>query len=75
MVPVLEKQNNPCADTVALIEDPYNGYRFVGLFGTDNFAVYNCQSLVKDEDTILHFEYYNTEEVLPNNLHREYSNN
>ena len=28
---------------------------------------------LKDEDTILHFEYYNTEEVLPNNLHREYS--
>lgn len=74
VVPVLENRTIS-ADTVAsLIEDPAgNGYRFVGLFGTDNFAVYNCQSLVKDEDTILHFEYYNTEEVLPNNLHREYS--
>jgi|TARA_R110002074_G_scaffold106530_4_gene230105 hypothetical protein len=63
------------ANAVAtLIEDPAgSGYRFLGLFGPDNFAIYNSKNLIRDKDTILHFEYYTTEEVIVNNLHREYA--
>ena len=65
---------NISASTVAsLIEDPAsNGYKFLAMFGSDNFGIFNCRSLIKDKDTILHFEYYNTTEVKENNLHREY---
>jgi len=74
VLPAIETRNLSASAVSSLIEDPAgNGYRFLAMFGSDNFAIYNCRSLIKDEDTILHFEYYKTEEVKINNLHREYN--
>ena len=74
VLPAVENRNITAAAVASLIEDPAgNGYRFLAMFGADNFAVYNCTNLIKDTDTVLHFEYYNTDEVKINNLHREYN--
>lgn len=74
VIPAISNRNISASTVASLIEDPAgNGYRFLGMFGPDNFAIYNCKNIVKDQDVVLHFEYYNTEEVKPNNLHREYN--
>ena len=55
-----------------IIKDPAGqGYRFIALLGNDRFALYNCLSLVKEKDTILHFDFTNGNE-LNNNVHSEY---
>ena len=73
VLPAMPNRNISASTVASLIEDPAsNGYRFLAMFGSDNFGIFNCRSLIKDKDTILHFEYYNTTEVKENNLHREY---
>jgi hypothetical protein len=74
VLPTITNRTITANAVASLIEDPAaNGYRFLGMFGRNNFAIYNCTNLVKDTDTVLHFEYYNTEEVKINNIHREYN--
>ena len=73
VLPAMPNRNISASTVASLIEDPAsNGYKFLAMFGSDNFGIFNCRSLIKDKDTILHFEYYNTTEVKENNLHREY---
>lgn len=61
------------ADSVAtMIYDPANtGYQFVSLVNNDSFAIYNCESIIKDKDIVLGFQYYNNE-VSTANVHNQY---
>ena len=71
-VPNTDNRQLSGSEIADLIRDPAGtGYRFVAIFGNNQYALYNCKSLIKDKDTVIHFEYYNT---LDNdkNIHREY---
>jgi len=60
-------------DIAQLIQDPAGqGYRFIGIFAGGEFALYNCRSLINDKNTIIHFEYDDTNEISENHIHREY---
>ena len=60
-------------DIAQLIQDPAGqGYRFIGIFSAGEFALYNCRSLMSNKNTIIHFEYDDTNEISENNIHREY---
>jgi len=59
-------------DVENLIRDPAaQGYRFINLFDSKNYALHNVRNLIKDKDTILHIDYYNTDDI-DNNIHSEY---
>ena len=59
-------------DVENLIKDPAGqGYRFVNLFNNKTFALHNIKNLVKDTNTILHIDYYTTDND-ENNIHSEY---
>ena len=59
-------------DVENLIRDPASqGYRFVNLFDSKNFALHNIRNLIKDKDTVLHIDYYTTDEQIQN-IHSEY---
>ena len=59
-------------DVENLIRDPAGqGYRFVNLFDSKNFALHNVRNLIKDKDTVLHIDYYTTEDR-DDNIHSEY---
>ena len=61
-----------CEEVANLIKDPAGqGYRFIALLGNDRFAIHNSLSLIKDKDTILHFDFEIGNE-LNNNIHSEY---
>ena len=67
-----ENRSLSCEEVSNLIKDPAGqGYRFVALLGNDRFAIFNCKSLIKEKDTILHFDFENNNE-LNNNVHTEY---
>jgi hypothetical protein len=54
------------------IENPSTiGYRYIAFIGNDRFAMYNCKSLIKDKDVVLHVSYY-TNDVKDGNVHNEY---
>jgi hypothetical protein len=71
-IPAINNRQLASSEVTSLIKDPAGtGYRFVAVFGNDQYAVYNCRSLIKDKDTVIHFEYYNTVDN-DKNIHTEY---
>lgn len=60
-------------DTVAnLIEDPSGqGYKFISIFDSNTFALHNCNSLIKDTDTVLNIQYWTYANEL-SNIHNQY---
>lgn len=69
---VSEGRNLSSNEVSSLIKDPAGqGYRFIALLGNDRFSMFNCRSLIKDKDTILHFD-FEIGNKLNNNIHTEY---
>ena len=59
-------------DVENLIRDPAGqGYRYINLFDSKNYALHNVKNLIKDKDTILHIDYYKTDDI-DTNIHSEY---
>ena len=59
-------------DVENLIKDPAaQGYRYINLFDSKNYALHNVRNLIKDKDTILHIDYFTTDNE-ENNIHSEY---
>jgi len=59
-------------DVENLIKDPAaQGYRYINLFDSKNYALHNVRNLIKDKDTVLHIDYYTTDNE-ENNIHSEY---
>ena len=56
----------------SLIGNPKaQGYQFAALLSNDRFVLYNCQSLFKDDDIVLHVDYY-TLDNQEQNIHTQY---
>ena len=59
-------------DVQNLILDPAaQGYRYINLFDSKNYALHNVRNLIKDKDTILHIDYFTTDDT-DANVHSEY---
>tara|TARA_B110000503_G_scaffold133164_1_gene210255 strand:+ start:14089 stop:27768 length:13680 start_codon:yes stop_codon:yes gene_type:complete len=72
IIPNTDNRKISCASVINLIQDPAgSGYRFVSLLGNDRFALHNVKGLIKDTDTIIHFE-YDIIEIDDTNVHSEY---
>lgn len=72
VVPAISNRNISASSVINLIANPADsGYRHVSLFAGDKFALHNVKNLIKDTDTILHFE-YNTVDMDETNIHTEY---
>lgn len=71
-IPSNTDRNISAGEVANLIRDPKGqGYRFAALLSNDRFVLYNCQSLYKDQDIVLHVDYY----TLPDqeqNIHTQY---
>ena len=55
-----------------MILDPAStGYQFVSLVNANSFAIYNCESLLKNDEIVVGFQYYNG--IVSNaNIHNQY---
>jgi hypothetical protein len=60
-------------DTVAkLIEDPAGQkYKFIAILDSSSFALYNCNSLIKDNNTVLNIQYWTYSDRY-SNIHNRY---
>jgi len=55
-----------------LIKDPIKeGYEFIALIGSDQFAIYNCLQYLNDNDVAISFQIYNDKNITAN-LHSQY---
>jgi len=71
-LPPVEDRRTSARDVARLIEDPAaQGYRFVSLIGNDQFAVHNCESLVRSQDIVLSMQYW-TIDNQDTNIHNQY---
>ena len=71
-LPNLNWRKVSAADVAKYISDPaQTGHKFVALLGSNRFAVYNCNSLVKGKDTALSFNWW-TIDNQQQNVHSEY---
>ena len=71
-VPDLEFRSISAEAVAKLITDPKSqGYKYVTIFGSDKFALVNCDQLITDKDTVLNFRLFNTQSK--NNIHNEYA--
>ena len=71
-VPVVENRNLSARDIAQLISDPAGqGYRFAAFISKDEFAIYNSNSLFKNQDVALGVQYY-TIENQDANVHNQY---
>ena len=71
-VPNVENRTVSAQDIADLIRNPQGeGYRYVSLISPTEFALYNCESLVKDRDVAISFQYYIIEDQSIN-IHNQY---
>lgn len=61
-----------CESISSLISNPANtGYRFISLLENNKFTLYNCESLIEDTNSVLHFRRVKDKDVnVP--IHYEY---
>ena len=72
VVPNLRKRRVSIYDVKNLIENPrLQGYRFVNFIDANSFVLNNCDSLIKDTDTVLCIRYNTTNKEIQN-IHTEY---
>jgi hypothetical protein len=71
-VPDIENRNLSARDVANLIRDPAGeGYRFVAFISPTQFALFNCDSLIKGNDIALSIQYW-TIENQEINIHNQY---
>jgi hypothetical protein len=71
-IPAVEGRSLSSKDVTSLIKDPSNQkYRFISLIGNDQFAVHNCESLLRNQDIVLSIQYW-TIENQNINIHNQY---
>ena len=71
-VPEIENRSLSAETITKLIEDPAGqGYKFITFLGNDSFALYNCDSLIKDTDTVLSIQYWTYSNKF-SNIHNQY---
>jgi hypothetical protein len=71
-VPNIERRINSARDISDLIRDPQGeGYRYVSLISPTQFALYNCESLVKDRQVAINVQYWTAEDQSIN-IHNQY---
>ena len=71
-IPGVEGRALSSKDVASLIKDPSNQqYRFISLIGNDQFAVHNCENLLRDQDIVLSIQYW-TIENQNINIHNQY---
>jgi hypothetical protein len=72
VVPFSKKRKVSIFDIKNLIENPrLQGYRFISFLGSNSFVLNNCDSFIKDKDTILCIRYNTTQKDIQN-IHTEY---
>ena len=70
--PDIEGRSISVATIAKLIEDPNGaGYKFISMFGDNSFALHNCDSLIKGQDTILNIQYWTFSNKY-DNIHNQY---
>jgi hypothetical protein len=71
-VPNTENRNLSAQDISKLIQDPAGqGYRFVSLISPTEFALYNCNSLIQNDDIAVSFQVYTIDDQRIN-VHDQY---
>lgn len=71
-IPNVEFRSTSAKNISKLIEDPQGqGYRYVALVSPDSFVLYNCESLIKDKDVAIGFQYW-TIDNQNINIHNQY---
>jgi hypothetical protein len=71
-VPVMENRSLSAFDISQLIANPAGqGYRFVAFISPTQFAIYNCSSLINDNDIALGIQYYTIDNQQAN-IHNQY---
>ena len=71
-IPAIESRNISVNSVAELIRDPKGqAYRFVAMISPDSFVLYNCESLIKDTDVAISFQYW-TIDNQDINIHNEY---
>jgi hypothetical protein len=71
-IPAVEGRALSSRDVASLIADPGNQkYKFISLIGNDQFAVHNCESILRDQDVVLSIQYWtiDNQEI---NVHNQY---
>jgi hypothetical protein len=72
VLPQVENRFKTCNDVENIIRDPQGQQlKFVTILADDRFVLYNCASLVTNNDIALNFRYW-TIENQQNNIHSEY---
>ena len=71
-IPNNEFRTESAFNTAMLIKDPYSyGYKFITFISNNQFAVNNCDTLVKGRDTAISIQYYTLEDQ-DTNIHNQY---
>ena len=71
-IPDVEGRSLSSRDVASLIRDPANQkYKFISLIGNDQFAIHNCDSILRDQDIVLSLQYWtiDNQEI---NVHNQY---
>ena len=71
-IPNNDFRNESAFNVSKLIANPYDfNYRFVGFFANNEFAIYNCDDLIKGQDVAISIQYYTLEDQNLN-IHNQY---
>ena len=71
-IPNNEFRNESAFNTAMLINDPHSyGYQFISFISNNQFAINNCDKLIKGRDTAISIQYY-TQEEQDTNIHNQY---
>ena len=71
-IPAIENRVVSGFDVSRYISDPASlGYKFVAMLGDNRYSLYNCESLIKDKDIALSFNWW-TVSNQEQNIHNQY---
>lgn len=72
IVPNIENRKISANEVAGLISDPKSkGIRFITLLDKNQFALFNCNNLIKNKDIAINFRYWVNEDR-ENNIHNHY---
>ena len=71
-IPNNEFRTESAFNTAQLIKDPYSyGYKYVSFFANNQFAINNCDTLIKGRDIAISIQYY-VLDAQDTNIHNQY---
>ena len=71
-IPNNDFRSETAFNTASLIADPYSyGYKYVSFFSDKQFAINNCDTLIKGKDVAISVQYYTIDEQ-DTNIHNQY---